>query len=48
MEAELLQQIADSLYHLEGIGAGLLGGLGLLTGFRVAEYFFERVFKTWT
>ena len=48
MEAELLQEIADSLYHLEGIGVGLLGGLGLLTGFRVAEYFFERIFKTWT
>lgn len=48
MEAELLQEIADSLYHLEGIGAALLGGLGLFTGFHVAEYFFERVFKTWT
>lgn len=48
MEAELLQEIADSLYHLEGIGAGLLGGLGLLTGFGVAKYFFERVLDTWT
>lgn len=48
MEQELLQRIADSLYHLEGIGAGLLGGLGLLTGFQVAKYFFERVLDTWT
>lgn len=48
MEQELLQQIVDSLYHLEGVGAGLLGGLGLLTGFQVAKYFFERVLDTWT
>ena len=48
MEAELLQEIADSLYHLEGICAGLLGGIGLLTGFGVARYFFERVLDTWT
>lgn len=48
MEEELLQQIADSIYHLEGICAALLGGLGLFTGFHVAQYFFERVFKTWT
>ena len=42
MEEQLLQQIADYLYHIEGIGAGLIAFLGLKTGFSFAKYFFER------
>ena len=42
MEEELLQQIADTLYHIEGIGAAGLGFAGLMSGFAFAKYFFER------
>lgn len=47
MEAEILQEIADTLYHIEGIGAALLAFLGLQTGFQFAKYFFERCLE-WT
>ena len=42
MDPEQVQQLLDSLYHLEGIGAGLIAFLGLHTGFSFAKYFFER------
>lgn len=44
MEQELLQQIADSLYHIEGCCAAGLAFMGLKMGFNFAKEFFWRAF----
>lgn len=47
MTPEQAQQIIDGIYHIEGIGAGIIAFLGVHTGFSFARYFFERALK-WT
>lgn len=45
MDPETAQKIIDGIYHLEGIGAGILAFMGVHTGFAFARYFFERAMK---